>query len=224
MDELPDAPQGTTVARIFRFVLRLILLLMLAYGVHQLISWFSARTADIHPGVQVGMLVVLLLVYALLIAIPFVPGIEIGLMLLAVNGAWIAPWIYIATVTGLLFAYAAGEWVPYARLHRILADLHMRRACALLQRIHPLSREERVDALCDNAPKMLRPFISRYHYLFVAAVINLPGNAVIGGGGGILFLIGLSRLFRPAAVALTLALAVMPVPLAVWVFGIDIIP
>ncbi|WP_170941102.1 hypothetical protein [Antarctobacter heliothermus] len=47
---------------------------------------------------------------------------------------------------------------------------------------------------------------------------------MIGGGGGILFLTGLSRLFKPAAVALTVALAVMPVPLAVWVFGIDILP
>ncbi len=224
MDEFPDAPQGTTAARIFRVVLRLILLLILAYSVHLLVAWFSARTADIHPGAQVGMLLVLLLAYALLIAVPFVPGIEIGLMLLAVEGAWIAPWIYLATVAGLLFAYGVGEWVPYARLHQILADLHMRRACALLEHIHPLSREKRVMLLRDNAPKWLRPFISRYRYLFVAAVINLPGNAMIGGGGGILFLTGLSRLVRPAAVALTLALAVMPVPLAAWVFGIDIIP
>ncbi len=224
MDEFSDGPRGSTDARIFRVALRLTLLLVLAYSVHLLIAWFSARTADIHPSAQVGMLVALLLVYVLLIAVPFVPGIEIGLMLLAVEGAWIAPWLYLATIAGLLLAYGAGEWVPYARLHRILADLHMRRACALLEHVHPLSREERVMLLRDNAPKWLRPFISRYRYLFVAAVINLPGNAVIGGGGGILFLTGLSRLFRPAAVALTLALAVMPVPLAVWVFGIDIIP
>ncbi len=224
MDELPEVPQGTTGARVFRVVLRLTLLLILVYCVHLLVAWFSARTADIHPGAQVGMLVALLMVYALLIAVPFVPGIEIGLMLLAVEGAWIAPWLYFATTAGLLFAYGAGEWVPYARLHRILADLHMRRVCTLLERIHPLSREERVILLRDNAPKWLRPFISRYRYLFLAGVINLPGNAVIGGGGGILFVTGLSRLFKPAAVALTVALAVMPVPLAVWIFGIDIIP
>ncbi|WP_138933306.1 hypothetical protein [Roseovarius arcticus] len=224
MDELPDGPQGTTTARVFRIMLRLILLLILAYGVHLLIDWFSARTADLHPGAQVSMLVALLLVYALLIAVPFVPGVEIGLMLLAVEGPWMAPWLYLATIAGLLFAYGAGEWLPYARLHRILADLHMRRACALLEHINPLSREERVTLLRDNAPKWLRPFMSRYRYLFLAAALNLPGNAVIGGGGGIMFLIGLSRLFRPAAVALTIALAVMPVPLAVWVFDIDILP
>ena len=223
MDDLPQAPQGTTAARIFRVVLHLVLLLILVYGAHLLLSWFSARTEDIHPGAQIGMVLVLLLIYALLIALPFVPGIEIGLMLLAVEGAWIAPWLYLATTAGLLFAYGLGEWVPHARLHRILADLHLRRACALLDRIHPLSREERVLLLRDTAPKWLSPLISRYRYLFVAAVINMPGNAVIGGGGGILFLTGLSRLFKPAGVALTVALAVMPVPMAVWAFGIDIL-
>ena len=224
MGEFDDEPQGSTVARVVRVVLRLTLLLILVYCVHLLVAWFSARTADLHPGAQVGMMLALLMVYALLIAVPFVPGIEIGLMLLAVEGAWIAPWLYLATIAGLLFAYGAGEWVPYTRLHRILADLHMRRACALLEHINPLSREERIMMLRDNAPKLLRPFLTRYRYLFLAGVINLPGNALIGGGGGILFLTGLSRLFRPTAVALTLALAVMPVPLSVWVFGIDVIP
>ncbi|SNS86164.1 hypothetical protein [Antarctobacter heliothermus] len=165
MGDFPDRPQDSAIARVFRVVRRLTLLLILAYGVHLLIGWFSARSSDIHPGAQLGMLIALLLAYALLLAIPFAPGIEIGLMLLAVEGAWIAPWIYLATIVGLLLAYAAGEWVPYVRLHRILADLRMRRACALLENIHPLSREERVMLLRDHAPKWLRPVISRYRYL-----------------------------------------------------------
>jgi len=39
---------------------------------------------------------------------------------------------------------------------------------------------------------------------------------VVGGGGGLLLLAGMSRLFRAGPVALTLALAVAPVPLVVW--------
>ena len=135
---------------------------------------------------------------------------------------WGAAWLSFRAVRKA--PCGAGEWVPYARLHRILADQHMRRACDLLEHIHPLSRAERVMLLRDNAPKWLRPFISRYRYLFLAAVINLPGNAVSGGGGGILSIAGLSRLFTTSAVALTLALAIVPVPLAVWAFGIDIMP
>ncbi len=224
MGEFPKGQQGTTTARVLRTGGRLALLLLLAYGIHLLIGWISARTAEIPPGAQVDMLMALLLVYALLLAIPFAPGIEIGLMLLAAEGPWIAPWIYLATMAGLLIAYGVGEWVPYARLRRILADLHMCRACALLERTQPLSRPERVMLLHNTAPKWLRLFIPRYRYLFLAVIVNLPGNAVIGGGGGILFLTGLSRLFNPATVTLTLALGVMPVPLAVWVFGIDILP
>lgn len=65
---------------------------------------------------------------------------------------------------------------------------------------------------------------SRHRYLFLAALINLSGNALVGGGGSILFLAGLSRLFRPFGVALTLALAVLPVPLAIWTFGLNLFP
>jgi len=54
-------------------------------------------------------------------------------------------------------------------------------------------------------------------------LINVPGNAFIGGGGGILFLAGFSTMFRPAAMALTIALAVTPVPLVIWALGIDIV-
>ncbi len=219
----PEPGVRARAAQIARIVLRLGLLLGMAYGVHLLIDWATALTAKGHPGAQTGMLVMLLLVYALLIAVPFVPGIEIGLSLLMLEGAWIAPFIYGATVIGLLLAYSAGEWMPYSRLHRLFADLHMHRICTLLERLQPLDRTERVNLLHDRAPRWLRPFVSRYRYLLLAVLINLPGNAVVGGGGGILFLAGFSRMFRPAAMALTIALAVAPVPLAVWAFGIDIL-
>ena len=145
-------------------------------------------------------------------------------MMFAALGSWIAPWIYLASVAGLLIAYSAGEWMPYRRLRRMFEDLHMRRASDLLDKMHQMTREEQVSMLCEHAPRWLRPVISRYRYFFLAALINLPGNAIIGGGGGILFLAGLSRLFRPFGVALTLALAVLPVPLAVWGFGLNILP
>lgn len=164
----------------------------------------------------------LLMTYALLIAIPFVPGVEIGLLLMAMEGAWISPLIYGATVAGLALAYAAGAWLPYSRLHSILADMRMRRACALLDRVNPLTSEERVQMLQSSAPAWLRPFVSRYRYLLLAALVNLPGNSFIGGGGGILFVAGLSRLFRPATMLLTICLAVAPVPLAAWLFDINI--
>ena len=53
-------------------------------------------------------LAALLLAYALLIAIPFVPGVELGLTLMMVEGAVVAPFIWAATLMGLGLAFAGG--------------------------------------------------------------------------------------------------------------------
>lgn len=205
-----------------RILLRVAALLLAAYGVHLLIGWTTHLSGSASPYARAGALIALLTTYALLIAIPFVPGVEIGLLLMTMEGAWISPIIYGATVAGLGLAYAVGEWMPYPRLQAMLADMRMRRACALLGRVNPLTREERVQLLQSRAPAWLRPFASRYRYLLLAALVNLPGNSLIGGGGGILFLAGLSHLFRPAAILLTICLAVAPVPLAAWLFDFNI--
>jgi hypothetical protein len=49
--------------------------------------------------------------------------------------------------------------------------------------------------------------------------VNTPGNAVIGGGGGIMLLAGLSGIFAPLPTALSIMIAVSPVPLAVALLG-----
>ena len=50
--------------------------------------------------------------------------------------------------------------------------------------------------------------------------MNTPGNAVIGGGGGIMMLAGLSGLFAPLPTALAIMIAVSPVPIAVMLMGL----
>lgn len=216
-----EPPPPDRISGILRSIARVALLLALAYGIHLLINWATDLTQNGHPAAQVWMLVGLLLAYVILIAIPFVPGVEIGLSLLAMQGAWIAPYIYLSTLTGLMLAYAVGEWLPYARLHRALQDLRLHKVCRLLEGFQPLTRTQRLALLHDRAPRWLRPFVSRYRYLLLAALVNLPGNALLGGGGGILFVAGFSRLFTPIGVAITMALAVMPIPLTVWLFEIN---
>jgi len=51
----------------------------------------------------------------------------------------------------------------------------------------------------------------RYRYLALAVLLNVPGNAVIGGGGGIAMLVGMTRLFSFPAYIATVVLAVSPV-------------
>ena len=56
-----------------------------------------------------------LLVYIVLMALPFCPGIEIGLALLALGGREIAPLVYLATVVALVLAFVVGRFFPRAR-------------------------------------------------------------------------------------------------------------
>ena len=95
----------------------------------------------------------------------------------------------------------------------------MKRACELVERLASMTREERLAHLTDRAPEWLKPMVGKGRYVLLGALFNLPGNAVIGGGGGIAFIAGFSRLFRPSVTALVVLIAVMPVPLAVWFLG-----
>jgi hypothetical protein len=205
-----------------RIVLRLSVAGMIAWTVHLLMDWVANLELFADNRLPIGILAVFLLAYALLMAVPFVPGIEIGLTLMVMEGSPVAPFVYLSTVLGLSLAYAAGEWLPHARLHRLFEDLRLKRACGLLEAVEPLDRGERLDALRASAPAWLRPVASRYRYVMLAVLVNMPGNAFIGGGGAIFFTAGLSRLFLPAQTVLTIVFAVAPVPLAVWAFGIDL--
>jgi hypothetical protein len=215
-------PQTSFAGAVRRTVLRVVIVLMLALVIHRLLTWASAEAEHGASALRPWMLALLLLAYAVLLAIPFVPGIEVGLTLMAMEGPWIAPWIYLATSSGMTLAYVAGDQLSYPRLRRILADLHLRRATRLVERLQPLGKAERLDLLRARAPVWARPFVTRFRYALMAVLINLPGNSLIGGGGGLMFLAGFSRLFHIPAMILTILLAVAPVPLAVWLFGLDV--
>lgn len=205
-----------------RTLIRLAVVVLLVLVVHQILNWASVE-AELGAGrLQVWTLALFLLAYAVLIAVPFVPGVEVGLTLMAIEGPWIAPWIYGATIAGLSSAFLIGERLPYPRLHRILADLHMTRASRMIETLQPLGGAERLQLLQRRAPSWVKPLISRYRYVLMALLINLPGSSLIGGGGGLMFLAGFSRLFHTTAMVSTIALAVAPVPLLFWAFGFDL--
>lgn len=212
---LPSIPVGLA-----RLVFKLAIILVAAYAIHLVMDWAMEHAKDAgNDTLMIGMFASLLVAYALLIAVPFMPGIEIGISLLLLKGAAIAPLVYLATVLGLFLAFAAGRYLPHAWVHDFLADLRLRRACELVNRLAPMTSEERLNHLTSRAPKWLRPFIGPWRYVILAALLNVPGNAVIGGGGGIAFTAGFSRLFRPGLALMAIALAVLPVPLTIWLWG-----
>ncbi len=207
---------------LLRTAFRLLILAGVVVAVNYLLNWIM-RLSDTAgtSGMMIGVIFAMVVIYIVLMATPFVPGIEIGMALMFMRGDSVVVIVYFSTVTGLMLAYLAGRYMPYSFLYRIFLDLRLTKACALLDALQPLDKEERLDKLRERLPRILRPFLVDYRYVLVAATINIPGNALIGGGGGILMAAGLSRVFTAPMILVTLMIAVAPVPLLVLLFDIE---
>lgn len=140
------------------------------------------------------------LVYVVLMALPFMPAAEIGLALLMLFGAKAAPLVYASTVAALALAYGLGRLVPAAGLEKLVG----RERLALLER---------------ETPARLARAALRHRFVLLVLLFNLPGNIAIGGGGGIALVAGMTRMFPFPAFLAAVALAVAPVPLAVFLAG-----
>ncbi|MEP5759875.1 MAG: hypothetical protein ABJ327_11345 [Litoreibacter sp.] len=207
---------------LFRLALRISVIIAAVALIYQATDWATAFAESTgSQSLMIGTLVIILLLYAALIAVPFVPGIEIGISLLMLKGAPIAPMVYCATVLGLMLAFGMWRLLPYGWIKSTLADLRLSKASALFERLAHMPREERLAVLQERLPNWTRPIIGGGRYLLLAALLNIPGNAVIGGGGGIAFIGGFSRLYGPMLTFVVIAVAVLPVPLTVWIMGAD---
>jgi len=159
--------------------------------------------------------------YALLLAVPFVPGAEIGVGLLVMLGPPIALLVYLCTVAGLSLSFILGRLIPLSVLARLTKDIKLDRTSNLLKSIAPLSKKQRLSYLADKAPKRFLPLLLRYRYLALAVALNIPGNYLIGGGGGIALFAGVSRVYSVPGFLITILLSVAPVPIAVMLLGTD---
>lgn len=214
------------MASLPRTLLRLVIIAGFAaaalWGYKSLTAAITQNSSNDASGLMLGLLIVALVGYAILLAIPFMPGVEVGIALLVMEGAAIAPFIYLATVLGLLLAFLFGHLMSLDWLHRIFHDLHLIRACKLIARIKSETPDDRLNNMTKRLPAWLARIVVDWRYVTIGLLINIPGSIAIGGGGGILMLAGISRLFRPGWMALTIALAVLPVPLGVWLLDIDL--
>jgi hypothetical protein len=205
-----------------RVVLLLCFIALATWGVHMIRETLDLQIRpdneqQVHRAIMIGAVA-----YVGLLAMPFVPGAEIGIALLAGFGAAIAPLIYVCTVAAMMLSFMIGRFLPIGALQRFLRALRMRRASELVARAAPLSKDERVAMLLQGQSKRVLQLAVRYRYVAMAAAINTPGNSVIGGGGGIMMVAGLSGIFSPLATLITVILAVSPVPLAVIFLGLQL--
>ncbi len=166
-----------------------------------------------------AMAVLIAAIYLVASAVPFVPGAEIGLALIAVFGSRVALLVYSCMVGALLIAFLAGRYVPLRVLAAVLGYLGLDRARSELVRFSAMEPGGRLAALIEQSPRRWVPFLLKHRYLALAVMLNVPGNSLLGGGGGLSLLAGMSGLFGPAAFFVTILVAVAPIPLAVLLFG-----
>jgi hypothetical protein len=206
-----------------RLAWKVALLLGLVIAANLAGQWIEGRlaaylTPSVEPAV-LGAIVVAVALYVTLLAVPFVPGIEIGLILLAMFGARIAPVVYGATVLALFCSFLMGRLLPEASAALAFDRLRLHRIAGGIRRMQALPRERRLEILVQTAPLRIVPFLLRHRYVALMVALNVPGNALIGGGGGIGLAAGHSRLFGTGDYLAAVALAVAPVPMAVILFG-----
>lgn len=152
-----------------------------------------------------------LLFYALVIALPFAPGAELGLLLLIYFGAGMAVPVYAATVGGLTLAYSLGRLAP----ERALASLQRRLGAGKAWS----GSANQWGAIAQRAGEGWLRTALRHRAVVLAVLLNTPGNSLIGGGGGIALAVGTGRVLSYPAFIATVAAAVAPIPLAVALFG-----
>ena len=155
------------------------------------------------------------IIYILLLSLPFVPGVELGILLMCVFGKEGIVFVYFATVAGLSLAFLVGRLIPQRWIDSGLEWLGKSRSCP--------SPSEEIDSLAEcmsagpkHIPAWLKSYLVKYRYLSIAILVNLPGNYILGGGGGISIACGTSRRITWKGFIVTIILAVSPVPILVY--------
>lgn len=173
----------------------------------------QAALATLRADIGLLALVLLALAYAVALAMPFVPGMELGLLLMIAFGPLGVLVVYAATLLGLGVAYLVGSAVPsqvlLARLKTAGPSTPGQDLASTMAAWFSASRLGRI------APRRWVARLSAHRYLALAIALNVPGNAVVGGGGGIALLCGMSRQFGWRAYLLTVAAATSPVPILI---------
>ena len=204
-------------------ILKILLFVGLVVLGNYMTQWFIVQLSiEIKPSNEPMMhriILMSMLVYTLLMSIPFVPGAEIGVAALEILGPKIALFVYLATLAALSLSFSVGRFIPEKMLFKFLQDLRLHRIANMLMEYEGLDSKQRLGLMLSRSPKRLVPILIRYRYLALMVAINMPGNIVIGGGGGIALMAGLSRLFTPPMYLLAVVIAVSPVPLVMTIYG-----
>ncbi|MDZ7829786.1 MAG: hypothetical protein U5K33_09975 [Halofilum sp. (in: g-proteobacteria)] len=216
-DSVPTAGSRSRVSQILRIAV-LAALVMGAQvlgdrvGTHLQLGFTPGQNAMVDT-----VVLLVTLVYIVTMAMPFVPGIEIGLTLMLVLGPDVFPLVYACTQIALLLSFIAGRLLSLDQLAVLASWLHLERTRSTLVRLESMEPDQRLQFMLRAAPRCWLRGLVRHRYLALAVLINVPGNAIIGGAGGMGLCAGMSRVFSLPRYIMVMALATTPVPILLWI-------
>ena len=184
-----------------------------------LVSQLNVQIWPQHSDMIELFIITSVIAYVLAMAVPFVPGIEIGLALMLLLGLGGIALVYLCTQLALALSFLIGRLVPLHFIARIFGWLQLERARRLVEELEATAPEQRIQTLTARAPRRWMALLLRHRYLALAAVLNLPGNAVIGGAGGIGLIAGMSRACPFSHFVILMALSTLPVPVFLMLTG-----
>lgn len=205
-------PWAITLTKLAAIVLVVILANI---GISRLIDELEIQIWPEYLEIIDRAVLVSVILYIGLMATPFLPGIEIGLTLMVVLGPKGVLLVYVSTLIALTISFGLGRLFPAHALVSFLQWLHLSRAATLLKSFDATPPEKRLEFLAEKTPNQTIPALLRRRYLLLALLFNLPGNALIGGGGGIAMMAGMSRLYSFPMYFFLISAAILPGPLLV---------
>ena len=209
----PVAAETAKLKLLVKILLLIGCLVLINYGGGLVVHKLNFQLWPEHEHLIVTMLWLSIGVYILWMAMPFVPGIELGLALMVMLGPPGVVLVYVCTLLSLSLSFAVGRLIPLKAFARFLGWLHLNKARDLVLKLEPMNPHERFDILLQSAPSKIVPFLLQHRYLMIALILNLPGNALIGGGGGIGLIAGMSKLYTFPRFFLLISVAITPLPL-----------
>jgi len=162
------------------------------------------------------------LAYIILLSLPFIPGVELGLVLMCLFGKEGIIFVYLCTVIGLNLSFAIGHLLPRQWVFAWLAQFGVASSDIEAEGDHWMRHLLSRSTLGDRLKDRLGAHLVKYRYAVLGVLFNLPGNFILGGGGGIALICGINRSFSWLGFLITVVIATTPVPLLAYLGVIQI--
>ncbi len=141
-------------------------------GVSRLVGALEIQIWPEHLEIVDRAVLVGVILYIVLKATPFLPGIELGLALMIMLGPKGVLVTYICTLIALTISFGLGRLVPAHALVSFLHWLHLARAAALLSSFNAVAPEKRLQYLAQRSSKRAVPALVKRRYLILALLLN----------------------------------------------------